>query len=117
MKHHRNVREEEMETGDPRENLPIGGIVWRDSHEREIRERPPLRIKPGWRETGDPRENPPTGGIVRHDTHSRKSGVNRPGIEPGSPSWEASSLTAQPPWPRDNLAITVKCPAVIVTPV
>ncbi|KAJ8890949.1 hypothetical protein PR048_010458 [Dryococelus australis] len=42
-------------------------------------------------ETGDPRENPLTNGIVRH--HSR------PGIEPGSPWWEASRLTAQPPQP------------------
>ncbi|KAJ8869105.1 hypothetical protein PR048_030669 [Dryococelus australis] len=48
-------------------------------------------------ETGDPRENPPTSGIVRHDSHLRESGVNRPGIEPGSHWWEASSLTAQSP--------------------
>ncbi|KAJ8870117.1 hypothetical protein PR048_029129 [Dryococelus australis] len=39
---------------------------------------------------GDPREDPPTNGIVRHDFHMRKSGVTRPGIEPGSPWWEAS---------------------------
>ncbi|KAJ8877109.1 hypothetical protein PR048_021561 [Dryococelus australis] len=51
-------------------------------------------------ETGDPREIPPTSGIVRHDSHLRKSGSTRPGIEPGSPWWEASRLTAQPPWPR-----------------
>ncbi|KAJ8878801.1 hypothetical protein PR048_019387 [Dryococelus australis] len=50
------------------------------------------------RETGDPRENPPTNGIVRHDSHMRKSGVTQPGIEPGSPWWEASTVTAQPPW-------------------
>ncbi|KAJ8896062.1 hypothetical protein PR048_001403 [Dryococelus australis] len=42
-----------------------------------------------------PRENPPTNAIVRHDTHMRKSGVTRPGIEPGSPWWEASRLTAR----------------------
>ncbi|KAJ8867389.1 hypothetical protein PR048_031190 [Dryococelus australis] len=47
-------------------------------------------------ETGDPRGNPPTNGIVRHDSHKRKSGVTRPGIEPGSSWWEASRLTAQP---------------------
>ncbi|KAJ8866065.1 hypothetical protein PR048_033589 [Dryococelus australis] len=41
-------------------------------------------------ETGDLRENPPTNGIVRHDSHMRISGVARPGIEPGSPWWEAS---------------------------
>ncbi|KAJ8898092.1 hypothetical protein PR048_003452 [Dryococelus australis] len=38
-------------------------------------------------EMGDPRENPPTNGIVRHDSRGRKSGVTRPGIEPGSPWW------------------------------
>ncbi|KAJ8869365.1 hypothetical protein PR048_030940 [Dryococelus australis] len=43
--------------------------------------------------TGDPRENPPTSGIVRHDPHLRTSGVARPGIEPGQPWWEASSVT------------------------
>ncbi|KAJ8897572.1 hypothetical protein PR048_002921 [Dryococelus australis] len=53
----------------------------------------------GWGETGDPREKPPTSSIVRHDSHSRKSGVDQQGIEPGSPWWEASSLTSQPPWP------------------
>ncbi|KAJ8869039.1 hypothetical protein PR048_030590 [Dryococelus australis] len=50
---------------------------------------------------GDPRENPPTNGIVRHDSHMRKSGVTRPGIEPGSPWWETtrpfSSATVPPP--------------------
>ncbi|KAJ8889720.1 hypothetical protein PR048_009221 [Dryococelus australis] len=45
---------------------------------------------------GDSRENPPTNGIIRHDSHMRKSGVNRPGIEPGSLSWEASRLTGSP---------------------
>ncbi|KAJ8889300.1 hypothetical protein PR048_008798 [Dryococelus australis] len=49
-------------------------------------------------EAADPRENPPTDGIVRHDSHKRKSGVTRPRIEPGSSCWEASRLTAQPPW-------------------
>ncbi|KAJ8897516.1 hypothetical protein PR048_002863 [Dryococelus australis] len=34
-------------------------------------------------ETADPRENLPTSGNVRHDSHMRKSGVTRPGIEPG----------------------------------
>ncbi|KAJ8888931.1 hypothetical protein PR048_008425 [Dryococelus australis] len=36
-------------------------------------------------ETGDHQENPPTNCIVWHDSHMRKSGVTRPGIEPGSP--------------------------------
>ncbi|KAJ8894621.1 hypothetical protein PR048_007285 [Dryococelus australis] len=54
------------------------------------------RSERAW-ETGDPREDPPTNGIVRHDSHMRRSGVARPGIEPGSTWWEASRLTAQPP--------------------
>ncbi|KAJ8867784.1 hypothetical protein PR048_031588 [Dryococelus australis] len=51
---------------------------------------------------GYPREKPPTRGTVRQDSRLRKSGVNRPGIEPGSLWREASSLTAQPPWPRQS---------------
>ncbi|KAJ8887508.1 hypothetical protein PR048_013723 [Dryococelus australis] len=50
-------------------------------------------------ETGDPWGNPPTSGFIRHKSHERKSGVTQPGIEPGSPWWEASRLTAQPPQP------------------
>ncbi|KAJ8881982.1 hypothetical protein PR048_018470 [Dryococelus australis] len=63
----------------------------------KIRVSNPLCLGRG--ETGDSRENPPTSGIVRHNSHMRKYGVTRPGIEPGSPWWEASRLTAQPPWP------------------
>ncbi|KAJ8873628.1 hypothetical protein PR048_024450 [Dryococelus australis] len=49
-------------------------------------------------ETGDPRENPPTSCIVRHYSHLRISGSDPArGIEPISPWWEASSLTAQTP--------------------
>ncbi|KAJ8891902.1 hypothetical protein PR048_004458 [Dryococelus australis] len=60
----------------------------------------------GKRETPPPpRENPPTNGIVRHDSHVQKSEVTWPGIEPASPWWEASRLTAQPPWPRKSLSI------------
>ncbi|KAJ8887432.1 hypothetical protein PR048_013647 [Dryococelus australis] len=44
-------------------------------------------------ETGDPPERKPTD----HDSQMRKSGVTRPGIEPGSPWWEERKLTAQPP--------------------
>ncbi|KAJ8893476.1 hypothetical protein PR048_006074 [Dryococelus australis] len=51
-------------------------------------------------ETGVPRENPPASDIVRHDSHLRKSGrMTRPEFEHASPWWEASNLTAQPPWP------------------
>ncbi|KAJ8867260.1 hypothetical protein PR048_031059 [Dryococelus australis] len=42
------------------------------------------------------REDPPTNGIVRHDSHMRNP-VTRPGIELGSPWWEASGLTARLP--------------------
>ncbi|KAJ8872393.1 hypothetical protein PR048_025997 [Dryococelus australis] len=53
--------------------------------------------------TGDIREYPPL--QVRNDSHLQKSGVNRPGIEPGSSRWEASRLTAQPPhrWDRGSV--------------
>ncbi|KAJ8865749.1 hypothetical protein PR048_033270 [Dryococelus australis] len=40
-----------------------------------------------------PEKTPPTNGIARHGSNMRKSGVTRPGIEPGSPWWEASGLT------------------------
>ncbi|KAJ8895590.1 hypothetical protein PR048_000926 [Dryococelus australis] len=33
-------------------------------------------------------------------TRTCENTVTRPGIEPASPWWEASRLTAQPPWPR-----------------
>ncbi|KAJ8880396.1 hypothetical protein PR048_016865 [Dryococelus australis] len=46
---------------------------------------------------GDHREKPPTDGIVRHQIPTCESAVTRPGIEPGSPWWEASVLIAQPP--------------------
>ncbi|KAJ8880601.1 hypothetical protein PR048_017071 [Dryococelus australis] len=55
-------------------------------------------------ETGDPLENPPINGIVRYDSHMRKSGVTQPVIEPGSPRWEASSLS-----PAVNKAILASC--------
>ncbi|KAJ8890660.1 hypothetical protein PR048_010169 [Dryococelus australis] len=54
-------------------------------------------------ETGDSRENLLTSGIVRHDSRLRISGVIWPGIEPSSPLWKASSLTAQPLRPLSNL--------------
>ncbi|KAJ8871881.1 hypothetical protein PR048_028221 [Dryococelus australis] len=48
------------------------------------------------RKMGDPRENLLTSSIVQHDFHLQKFGANRPEIEPSSPWWEASSLTAPP---------------------
>ncbi|KAJ8868869.1 hypothetical protein PR048_030410 [Dryococelus australis] len=64
------------------------------------------RRNAGAGETGDPQENPPTNGITRHDLHMRKSsGVTRPGIEPRSPWWEASRLTARPPSPLKLLTV------------
>ncbi|KAJ8872261.1 hypothetical protein PR048_025863 [Dryococelus australis] len=74
---------------------------------RVIEVRMELRRNDGPEETGDPRENPPTSGIVQHDSHLRKSGVNRPRIEAGSPWWEASVLTAQPPRPQTHLNMTL----------
>ncbi|KAJ8888681.1 hypothetical protein PR048_008173 [Dryococelus australis] len=51
---------------------------------------------------------------IRHDAHLRKSGVTRPGIEPSSPWWEASSLTTQPPWPHEysNIFPSSNCEAL-----
>ncbi|KAJ8869642.1 hypothetical protein PR048_028635 [Dryococelus australis] len=59
-------------------------------------------------ETGDTRENPPTNSIVRHDSYTRKSGVTRPGIEPGSPWWEASRLTV---WKNSLILRLLHCRA------
>ncbi|KAJ8888170.1 hypothetical protein PR048_007657 [Dryococelus australis] len=59
---------------------------------------------------GVPRENPPTSGIVQARSQLAKNPrVARPGIEPGSPWWEAGSLTDQPQrpladWTHSNLA-------------
>ncbi|KAJ8867214.1 hypothetical protein PR048_031009 [Dryococelus australis] len=66
------------------------------------------RRNEGSGETGDPRENPPTSGIIPHNSHWPKCGMNRPGIEPGSLWWEASSLTAQPPWRFSQRSSEVK---------
>ncbi|KAJ8875273.1 hypothetical protein PR048_023168 [Dryococelus australis] len=62
----------------------------------------------------DPREDPPTNGIVRHYSHMRKSGVTRPGMEPGSPRWEARRLTAQSPWPQDDTMSSYAAPECLV---
>ncbi|KAJ8882439.1 hypothetical protein PR048_014247 [Dryococelus australis] len=67
------------------------------------------------KEAGDPRGNMPTNGIARQDSHMRKSGVIRPGIEPGSPWWEASRLTAQPPWPRLQDVLYRFAPCVVIS--
>ncbi|KAJ8883801.1 hypothetical protein PR048_015656 [Dryococelus australis] len=55
-----------------------------------------------WGKRDIPRK-PPTSVIVRHNSGMRRSGVTRLGIEPGSPWWEASRLTAQPRWPQNML--------------
>ncbi|KAJ8868512.1 hypothetical protein PR048_030040 [Dryococelus australis] len=55
-----------------------------------------------WGKREIPEKNPPTNVIAQHDTHVRKSGSARPGIEPGSPWWEVSRLTAQPPRPLSS---------------
>ncbi|KAJ8867857.1 hypothetical protein PR048_031662 [Dryococelus australis] len=59
--------------------------------------------KGGGGNTGDSRENPSTNGIVRHVPTCENPGVTRPAIEPGSPWWEASRLTTQPPQSRDGI--------------
>ncbi|KAJ8869501.1 hypothetical protein PR048_028492 [Dryococelus australis] len=50
-------------------------------------------------ETRDPRENPQTSGNRPARFPLAKIGVNRPGIELGSPWWKTSSPSAQLPWP------------------
>ncbi|KAJ8871545.1 hypothetical protein PR048_027869 [Dryococelus australis] len=40
-------------------------------------------------------------------TRRRTASVTRPGIGPGSPWWEASRLTDQPPWPLEKLEVIV----------
>ncbi|KAJ8885800.1 hypothetical protein PR048_012000 [Dryococelus australis] len=51
--------------------------------------------------TGDPRGDPPAGVIVRHGTvpSCENPCATLLGIEPGSPRWEASSLSTAPPRP------------------
>ncbi|KAJ8871280.1 hypothetical protein PR048_027588 [Dryococelus australis] len=51
-------------------------------------------------ETEDPRENPPTSGTI---PKCEDPGATLPGIEPGSPRWDASSLTTKPPRPHIRL--------------
>ncbi|KAJ8895369.1 hypothetical protein PR048_000701 [Dryococelus australis] len=64
-------------------------------------EKPMLRVPPEWRGGGNGRSQRKT----RRPTASSgtiptcENPVTRPGIEPGSPWWEASRLTAQRPWP------------------
>ncbi|KAJ8870637.1 hypothetical protein PR048_029660 [Dryococelus australis] len=58
------------------------------------------RRNEGAAETGDPRENPPrpTASFCTIPT-CENLGVTRPGIEPGSPWWEANVLIARAPRP------------------
>ncbi|KAJ8866036.1 hypothetical protein PR048_033560 [Dryococelus australis] len=63
------------------------------------------------RKGGDPRENPAD---QQHRPTlyplAKNPGVTQPGIEPGYPRWEASSLTAQPPrLLRSKESMRVKC--------
>ncbi|KAJ8869873.1 hypothetical protein PR048_028882 [Dryococelus australis] len=62
-----------------------------------------IRVREGWRSAGmkgrGKREIPEKTRRPAASSHMRKSGVIRPGIEPGSLWWEASRLTAQPPRP------------------
>ncbi|KAJ8894701.1 hypothetical protein PR048_000008 [Dryococelus australis] len=46
-------------------------------------------------ETGDPRGNQPTTGLVHQDSRLRKPRSDLAGVEPCSPWWEASRLTAE----------------------
>ncbi|KAJ8880164.1 hypothetical protein PR048_016629 [Dryococelus australis] len=99
----------------------------RELHEKTLRpsgtiptcENPVTRIEPGsaWWEASRFRRlltswsSEPTGVIEENLEQHRSEGVEktgdarddpsvtRPGIEPGSPWWEASVLIAQPPWP------------------
>ncbi|KAJ8866800.1 hypothetical protein PR048_032661, partial [Dryococelus australis] len=50
-------------------------------------------------ETGDPRENRPISGTI---PTCENPGVTPPGIEPGLPWWEASSLTTATTLPRES---------------
>ncbi|KAJ8885229.1 hypothetical protein PR048_011425 [Dryococelus australis] len=77
-----------------------------------------IGVGPGGRsmETGDCRKYPPTSGIVQHDSHMRGTGVARPGIGPSSSWWEASRLTAQPPWaPTDACLFQFFCIIMFVS--
>ncbi|KAJ8894225.1 hypothetical protein PR048_006837 [Dryococelus australis] len=51
------------------------------------------------RKTGDPENPADQRRRPARFPHAKNPGVTRPGVEGGSPWWEASSLTAQPPWP------------------
>ncbi|KAJ8866568.1 hypothetical protein PR048_032427 [Dryococelus australis] len=64
-----------------------------DLHEVSVEQRQNARA----RETGDPRGKPAA--KRRHATipTCENPGVSLPGIEPGSPSWDASGLTTSPP--------------------
>ncbi|KAJ8871884.1 hypothetical protein PR048_028224 [Dryococelus australis] len=63
--------------------LSLSGIRWWTSSGVSIEQRRNAKA----RETEDHRAKPSNSGIVRHDSHVRK---------PGSPGWEASSLTTTP---------------------
>ncbi|KAJ8876759.1 hypothetical protein PR048_021206 [Dryococelus australis] len=75
------------------QNERVGGEIWAGQRGFESR---CWRLRVG--ETGGTRENQLTSGIPTCEI----PGVTRPGIEPSSPWWEVSRLTAQPPRPHKN---------------
>ncbi|KAJ8870588.1 hypothetical protein PR048_029611 [Dryococelus australis] len=75
------------------ENYYLPGITYTPFFSREKQR----RNARAW-ETGDLRGNSPTSGIVRHDSHiCINLEAIPPGTQPGSPWWEARSLTTTPP--------------------
>ncbi|KAJ8874534.1 hypothetical protein PR048_025394 [Dryococelus australis] len=62
----------------------------------------------GWRKREIPEKTRrPT--LSRGTINTCEIPVTRPGIEPGSPWWEASGLTARPPRPHEVFRKTIKC--------
>ncbi|KAJ8873465.1 hypothetical protein PR048_024283 [Dryococelus australis] len=57
----------------------------------------------GMEETGDPEKTHRPAAQSGTIPTCENPGVIRPGLEPGSPWWGASRLTAQPPWPLQAL--------------
>ncbi|KAJ8865975.1 hypothetical protein PR048_033499 [Dryococelus australis] len=109
-------RRDEMagETGDPQENPPTNGIVQHDSHVRKSGDRTRIALVRGEQANREYETAPECKGRGNdrsprrpaNQRHSRGAiptcenpGAAPPGIEPGSPFWEASSLATTLPWP------------------